>query len=108
MIKYECQLQSQIQIKINKLQLFTEFNILGIMSLTVFFDYKRKRLNVAESQLIKMRLAMYENVLTACDLSPLSAWRADSSFNSPQPESVFTVQSSCFRSDISDRSACRS
>lgn len=51
---------------------------------------------------------MYENVLTACDLSPLSAWRADSSFNSPQPESVFTVQSSCFRSDISDRSACRS
>lgn len=27
---------------------------------------------------------MYENVLTACDLSPLSAWRADSSFNSPQ------------------------
>lgn len=42
MIKYDCQLQSQIQIKINELQLFTEFNVLGIMSLTVFFDYKRK------------------------------------------------------------------
>lgn len=42
MIKNDCQLHSQIQIKIKELQLFTEFNILGIMSLTVFFDYKRK------------------------------------------------------------------